>query len=92
MNRVRIGCAITVIIGAIYASVGIFDSLLHFAIGVCIVSAAVIGYGWADFYDSYRDEELRRYRAEVWHRRDLEAREQQRVANVYEFPRDGIER
>lgn len=90
MNRVRIGCAITVIIGAIYASVGLFDSLQHFAVGVCIVAAAVILYGWADFYDSRRDEELRRYRAEVWHRRDMEARQDDRVRNIYEFPRDGM--
>ncbi len=99
LNRIRIGCAITVIIGLVYAGSGLVESLTQFGIGMAVASVAVIGYGLCDFIDSHRDEQLRRHRAEVWHRRDLEARRLERerserfkVANVYEFPRDGIDR
>lgn len=91
MNRTRIGCAITILIGLIYAASGLVESLFHFGIGLAVASAGLIGYGLCDFIDSHRDEQLRRHRAEVWHRRDLEARERDRVHNLYEYPRDGRE-
>lgn len=91
MNRIRIGCAITVLIGAIYAAAGLFQSLTHFGAGLAIAAIAVIGYGLCDFLDSERDERLRQYRAEVWHRRDLEAAaDTDPVTNIYELPRDGM--
>ena len=89
MNRIRIGMAITVIIGATYAAAGLFDSLRHFAIGVVVACLGVIGHGLLDFIESRRDEKLRRYRVEVWRRRELES---QPVAapNVYQVRRDGL--
>lgn len=72
MNRVRIGLAITVILGAIYAAAGLFDSLHAFALGVIVSSLAVIGYGLVDFVEAHRDEKLARGRAAVWARRDSE--------------------
>ena len=92
LNRIRVGCAITVLLGVLYASGGLMESLTHFGIGVAVAATGLIGYGLCDFLDSHRDEQLRRHRAEVWHRRDLEARAAGRVANLYEFPRDGIDR
>lgn len=92
MNRIRIACAITTLIGAIYAATGLLESLGHFALGLIVAAVGVIGYGLVDVIDADRQEKLRQYRAEVWHRRDLEARELERRLNVYEAPRDGIDR
>jgi hypothetical protein len=49
-------------------------------------------YGLVDYVEYRRREELARYRATVWHRRDLEARQALRGNNIYEQPRDGIRR
>lgn len=92
LNRIRIGCAITIIVGAVYASGGLMESLTKFGIGLAVAAAGLIAYGLCDFIESHRDEQLRRYRAEVWHRRDLQARAASRVDNVYEMPRDGLDR
>lgn len=94
MNRVRVGLALTTIIGAIYAAAGLFDSdsLGHFALGTIVAASAVMGYGLVDYVEYRRREELSRYRAQVWHRRDLEARQALRGHNHYEYPRDGVQR
>lgn len=92
MNRVRVGLALTTVIGAIYAAAGLFDSLGHFALGVIVAATAIMLYGLVDWIENWRQEELARYRAEVWHRRDLEAQQALRGHNIYEFPRDGIQR
>ena len=92
MNRVRVGLALTTIIGAIYAAAGLFDSLGHFALGTIVAATAVLLYGLVDYVEYRRREELSRYRAEVWHRRDIEARQALRGDNIYEHPRDGVQR
>lgn len=94
MTRIRVALAITTIIGAIYAAAGLFDSLGQFALGTIIAATAVMGYGLVDYVEHRRREELSRYRAEVWHRRDLEARQAWQTAerNAYEYPRDGLNR
>ena len=73
MNRIRFGLAVTVMLGAIYACAGLFESLTQFGIGLAVSAAAVIGYGLIDFLQSQRDEKLYRHRLEVWARRDAEA-------------------
>lgn len=70
MNRIRIGLLITAILGMIFASAGLFDSLLHVAIGLIVSGVAVLLYGLVDYLDARRDDELARGRAEVWARRD----------------------
>ena len=72
MNRIRIGLAITIIIGAIYAAAGLFDSLTQFGIGAAVASAGMVGYGLLDFIEAREAEEMNRYRAEVWARRHAE--------------------
>lgn len=89
MNRIRIGCAITTLLGAMYAAAGLLQSLGHFALGLIVAAVGVIGYGLVDVIESDRQEKLRQYRAEVWHRRDLQARQEVRGYNLYEHPRDG---
>ena len=73
MNRIRIGCAITVLLGTIYAFSGLLESLGHFAVGLIVAMVGVIGYGLVDFIESHRDEQLHRERVKVWERRDEEA-------------------
>lgn len=92
MNRLRIGFALTAIIGVIYAGSGLFDSLTQFAIGICVACIGITGYYGAEYVEARNREELARYRAEVWHRRNLEARQAMRVDNAYESPRDGLTR
>lgn len=90
MNRLRVGLALTAIIGAIYAAAGIFDSLGHFALGAIVTATAIMAYGLLDYVECRHQEELANYRAEVWHRRDLEAlRETQLRPSVYTQSRDG---
>ena len=73
MNRIRIGLAITIILGSIYAAAGLFTSLRDFGIGAAIAATAMTGYGLLDFLEAHRNEKLHQYRAEVWLRRDLDA-------------------
>lgn len=89
-NRLRVAFLLTIILGAIWASAGLFDSLTQFGIGVCVASLGVIGYGAVDYVDYHRSERLRQYRAEVWHRRDLEAIRDAQIHNRYEHRRDGL--
>lgn len=91
-NRIRVAAAITTILGGIYAAASLLTSLRDFGVGLVIASIGVIVYGCMDFIDARHREDMARYRAEVWHRRDLEALEAQRIHNVYAQPRDGIDR
>lgn len=43
MNRIRIGCFITLLIGTMYASAGLFTNVTDFAIGVIVASVGLIG-------------------------------------------------
>jgi L-lactate permease len=49
MNRLRIGLVMSMIIGLLYASFGIFESLTKFGVGVAVAAAAVVGLGLLDF-------------------------------------------
>jgi len=75
VNRVRFGCAVTVILGAMYAAAGLLHSLTDFAVGTVVAAAAVIGYGLVDFIEAHQDEQTARGRDAVWARRDEEASE-----------------
>lgn len=89
MNRIRVGFSLTIIGGFIWAAAGLFDSLAHFAAGVIVSMVGIIGYGLVDWIDYERAERLRQYRAEVWHRRDLDAaRESQLPTSKYTRDRE----
>lgn len=90
MNRLRIGFSLTIMLGAIWAAAGLFDSLTQFGVGVAVAMIGVIGYGAVDYTDYQRAERLRQYRAEVWHRRDLDAIRANQIRNHYEHRRDGL--
>lgn len=70
MNRIRIGMAISVLIGAMYAATGLFESLTQFGIGLAVVGLGMVGYGLCDFIESHEDEAMARGRQAVWARRD----------------------
>jgi len=74
VTRLRVGLSITIMIGALYAAAGLFDSLTKFGVGICVAATAVIGYGLLDFLDSHQDEQTARGRDAVWARRDEEAK------------------
>jgi len=52
MNRLRIGLIMSMIIGLLYASFGIFESLTKFGIGVAVGAAAVVGLGLLDYLEA----------------------------------------
>ncbi len=69
MNRLRVGFALTGIIGLLWTAVGLFDSLLQLAAGLVVAAAGLIGYGAVDWVvndRSFRED----YRDQVWARRD----------------------
>lgn len=70
MNRIRIGMAISVLIGSMYAAAGLFSSLTEFAIGTAVACLGVIGYGLCDFLDAHHDDAIAQTREAVWARRD----------------------
>ena len=70
MNRIRIGCAITVLLATMYAATGLLTSLTDFGIGLVIASAGVIGYGLCEHLASRHDQRITTTRAQVWARRD----------------------
>ena len=70
MNRIRIGLALTAIIGTIYGATALLTSLTQFALGTIIAAAAVIGYGLCETLDQRRRHD---YRENVWQRREIEA-------------------
>ena len=70
MNRIRIGLALTFIIGSLYSAFGLFESLTKFAVGVIVACLAVIGFGLIDHLESEHDNRIIRERQQVWSRRD----------------------
>lgn len=72
-RRIRIGLAVTALMGVIYAFSGLLESVTEFLIGMGVALAALLGYGALDFIESHRDERLHRTRVEVWARRDEES-------------------
>jgi hypothetical protein len=69
-RRLRVGLALTVILGGIYAAAGLLESLQQFALGVIVAMVALTLYGLLDFLEAHRDERLHRTRTQVWERRD----------------------
>lgn len=72
-RRIRIGLAITALMGVIYGFSGLMSSVTEFLVGMAVALAALLGYGALDFIESHRDERLHRTRIEVWARRDEES-------------------
>lgn len=70
MNRIRIGMAISVVIGVIYAAAGLFDSLTNFGLGLAVASLGVIGYGLCDFIEDRHMHAMHQGREAVWARRE----------------------
>jgi len=70
MNRIRIGLALTFIIGSLYAAFGLFESLTKFSVGIIVSCLAVIGFGLLDHLEAEHDNRIIRERQEVWARRD----------------------
>jgi flavin-dependent dehydrogenase len=92
VTTIRIVCMIVGLFAVMYAAAGLLESLTHFGIGAAVAAAAILVYGATDYIESHRREQLSRHRAEVWHRRDLEAQQALRANNLYEQPRDGLAR
>lgn len=70
MNRIRIGMALSVLIGVMYGAAGLLTSLTEFGIGLIVASLGVIGYGLCDFVEDRHMEEMHQGREAVWARRD----------------------
>lgn len=70
MTRLRIGFAITILIGAMYAGCGLITSLTEFGIGLSIACVGIIGFGLCDFVESHHNDAIARSREAVWARRD----------------------
>ena len=63
----RIGLQLTFIIGLLYASFGLFESLTKFAVGLTVACLAVIGY---ELLDRIESDRMTEGREQVWQRRD----------------------
>ena len=70
MNRIRIGLALTFIIGSLYSAFGLFESLTKFSVGIIVSCLAVIGFGLLEHLEAEHDNRIIRERQEVWARRD----------------------
>ena len=70
MTRLRIGFAITILIGAMYAAAGLFQSLTDLSLGVIVSMLGVIGLGAIDYLETRRDNRIYEERIAVWARRD----------------------
>lgn len=70
MTNLRIGFALTILLGAMFGAASLFDSLTTFGIGVAVAAAGVIGLGALDYVEARRDERLYQQRLAVWARRD----------------------
>lgn len=70
MNRLRIGFAITILLGAMYAAAGLFQSLTDLSMGVVVAMLGVIGLGAIDYLETRRDNRIYQERLAVWARRD----------------------
>ena len=75
MNRIRIGCIISALLGVMYAAASLMSSLTHMAVGVIVAAVAVIVFGLTQWLeDDIHDWRIARERDDVWARRDAEAR------------------
>jgi hypothetical protein len=70
MLRIRIGLTITMILGSIYAAAGLMTSLTDFGIGVAVVGTAWLLQGLITYLNENDAQVMRRYREDVWARRD----------------------
>lgn len=70
MLRIRIGLTITMILGSIYAAAGLMTSLRDFGIGVAVVGTAWLLQGLITYLNENDAQVMRRYREDVWARRD----------------------
>jgi uncharacterized membrane protein len=70
MSRIRIGLALTFIIGSLYSAFGLFESLTKFSVGMVVACLAVIGFGLLDHLEAEHDNRILREREQVWARRD----------------------
>jgi len=71
-TRLRIGFTITILLGAIWAAVGLFDSLAQVAIGLLLGGAAALALGLVDYLEQRDDEKLAAGRDATWKRRDAQ--------------------
>lgn len=67
--RIRIGSAVTALLGLIYAAAALFDSLDQVALGLLVAGVASTGWGLCDWLE---DRQIAEGRAAVWARRDRE--------------------
>lgn len=58
--------------GIIYASAGLFSSLLDVALGLIACCVGLIGWGWIDYRDRRHDAQIMVCRDHVWERRKKE--------------------
>ena len=70
MLRIRIGLTLTMILGSIYAAAGLMTSLRDFGIGVAVVATAWLLQGLITYLNDNDAQVMRRYREDVWARRD----------------------
>lgn len=70
MTRIRIGFALSALLGAMYAAASLLDSMTQFGVGVVVSALGVIGYGLCDFLEDRHDELISQARHTVWARRD----------------------
>lgn len=70
MNRLRIGFAVTILLGTMYGFAGLLDSLQHFSAGLIVAALGFIGIGAVDYVETRHDNRLFEERLAVWERRD----------------------
>jgi len=70
MKRIRIGLALTFIIGSLYSAFGLFESLTKFSVGIIVSCLAVIGFGLLEHLEAQHDNQILLERDRVWARRD----------------------
>lgn len=68
-TRLRVGLTLTILLGLMWAAVGLFDSLTQVAVGLILAGVSGVGIGLVDYLDNRRDAHLAQGRAEVWERR-----------------------
>ena len=69
MNTLRIVFSLAMVLGVMYAAIGLFDSLLQMTVGIVLTAVGVIGYGAVQYTEDRRDD-MRLYRESVWMRRE----------------------
>jgi len=66
---IRIGLALTFVLGCLYSAFGVFESLWKFGLGMIVSSVAVLVWGYLD-YSGGHDDRIAEERDRVWARRD----------------------